>query len=124
MSRAGLSKYGIRPPDAIREVARNRSGAEVCAECGDVVVDSLGSQRVWSPDVVDDVALRLENTLITYGWRCCKHTADVVMPLRVSSSECVEMPARGWFGVRVRAADGRVLLVPTPAVEIDGGDGA
>ena len=120
MSRSGLERYGVIAPTVVRDYHQDGDLIN-CAECGQPVNASKGTQTIHKPEIVEDIDLQ---EIVTLGWSCDRHPSDVVLPQR-----CLDFDAPsfvdGWVGVRVRFADQVVRHVAVPAKELPsdfGGD--
>jgi len=119
-----LADYGIEKQSIVRKPASSRDNAgdpiKICPECGDPVGASKGTQIIRVPEVVDDDladALEERNAkLITHGWKCDRHTYDVILP-NTTSRNATNFVS-GWTGVELVFADGRTDFVPVPAKEV------
>ncbi|MDG5775970.1 hypothetical protein VB773_14290 [Haloarculaceae archaeon H-GB2-1] len=117
-----LDTFGVEPTPVLRSSARNRSGQVLCAECGAYVGDTKQSQAVRNPQYAGaDASLNEDlDFLVTYGWHCDRHGAEIVMPIRVGGRS-LSVLSDGWVGVRVQFADQVVRWVPTPRRELPDG---
>ncbi|MFC4247250.1 hypothetical protein ACFOZ7_09610 [Natribaculum luteum] len=113
----GLERFGVVAPTIVREPARDDQDIPICAECGYPVAKSKGPHRVEKPQLVDDNLADALEYLVTYGWRCDRHAADVVMPSHASGPDAPGM-IDGWIGVQLRFADEHVRYVPIPEREV------
>lgn len=111
---SGLARYGVAPKTIVREPTRDRhEPMNVCAECG-APAEGPSSQRIHHPEVVGPDRFEAD-VLPCYGWRCERHSYDVVMPLRAADDRS---PDDGWTGVPIGLADGRVREISVPEQEV------
>lgn len=113
---SGLARFGVASQTILREPTRDRrERMEICPEDGSPVSRSIGPQRIHHPDVLpEDVEERPEQ-LVAFGWRCDRHSYDVVMPLPSGDPRVPDdWPDRG---VRVELADGRVREIAAREVD-------
>ncbi|MFP8891478.1 hypothetical protein ACLI4U_17175 [Natrialbaceae archaeon A-CW2] len=117
MSRTGLAGYGVMAPTVVREPARDTDGIHVCAECGQPVSKSKGSQRIAKPDLIHPRLAVAFDELVTFGWSCDRHPYDVVMPMHVGGENASAF-VDGWTGVEIRFSDDHIRHVATPEREV------
>ena len=117
-TRKGLGRYGVVSPTIVREPSRDTQNIPVCAECGHPVAKSKGSHRIAKPELVDDDLAAALEELITHGWRCDRHSYEVVMPAHAHGPDADGM-IDGWVGVELEFADGHTRYVPTPEREVN-----
>lgn len=115
MSSTSLADFGIAGRTIVRRLARNSDGP-ICPECGYPVAQSVGTQTVTSPQVVDD-RYDVDGVLLVHGYECDQHAYPVVLPSRAGGSDAGRFD--GWVGVLLVFSDDVRRYVASPRADVE-----